>query len=112
MTPDEVRMLDNQYALIFIRGERPVLDYKYDLFTHPNVYLSADGGAKPYTHTIEPLAGAAGIEIVKIEDFPGKKMEDFPMAEEYFAGVYAYDEEETEAMCEYLSEKQKGEVQK
>lgn len=111
MTPDEVRMLDNQYALIFIRGERPVLDYKYDLFTHPNVYLSADGGAKPYTHTIKPLAGVTEIEIAKIEDFPGKQMEDFPMAEEYFAGVYAYDEEETEAMCEYLNYKQKGEVQ-
>ena len=80
LTPDEVRMLDNQYALIFIRGERPVLDYKYDLFTHPNVSLSADGGAKPYTHTTEPLTDVTGIELAKIDDFPGRKIGDFPMA--------------------------------
>ena len=36
LTPDEVRMLDNQYALLFIRGERPVKDFKYNLKEHPN----------------------------------------------------------------------------
>ena len=50
MTPDEVRMLDNQYALLFIRGERPVKDLKYEILKHPNVALTADGKAKPYTH--------------------------------------------------------------
>ena len=50
MTPDEVRMLDNRYALLFIRGERPVQDEKYDILKHPNVELSADGKAKPYEH--------------------------------------------------------------
>jgi len=50
MTPDEVRMLDNKYALLFIRGERPVMDFKYDILKHPNVKLSTDGGAKPYLH--------------------------------------------------------------
>ena len=50
MTPDEVRLLDNQYAILFIRGERPVLDLKYDIMKHPNVALSADGGVKPYKH--------------------------------------------------------------
>ena len=44
MTPDEVRMLDNRYALLFIRGERPVMDFKYDIMKHPNVKLTADGG--------------------------------------------------------------------
>ena len=49
MTPDEVRMLDNRYALLFIRGERPVLDLKYDVTKHPSGGLaSADGRYKPY----------------------------------------------------------------
>lgn len=46
----EVRMLDNRYALLFIRGERPVLDEKFDILKHPNVELSADGKAPPYEH--------------------------------------------------------------
>lgn len=46
----EVRMLDNRYALLFIRGERPILDEKYDILKHPNVALSADGKANPYEH--------------------------------------------------------------
>ena len=50
MTPDEVRMLDNQYALLFIRGERPVKDLKYNILKHPLVVLSADGKAMPYKH--------------------------------------------------------------
>ena len=50
LTPDEVRMLDNQYALLFIRGERPVQDFKYDILKHPNVKLTTDGGAEPYQH--------------------------------------------------------------
>lgn len=50
MTPDEVRMLDNRYALLFIRGERPVKDLKYDILQHPNVELTADGKAVPYVH--------------------------------------------------------------
>lgn len=43
MTPDEVRMLDNRYAILFIRGERPVLDEKFDILKHPNVGLTYDG---------------------------------------------------------------------
>lgn len=50
MTPDEVRMLDNRYALLFIRGERPVMDLKYDIMKHPNVSRTADGGRPPYLH--------------------------------------------------------------
>ena len=50
MTPDEVRMLDNRYALLFIRGERPIKDLKYDLLKHPNISRTADGGAAPYIH--------------------------------------------------------------
>ena len=50
MTPDEVRMLDNRYALVFIRGERPVKDLKYDILKHPDIRLTEDGEAAPYVH--------------------------------------------------------------
>lgn len=50
LTPDEVRMLDNRYALLFIRGERPVMDEKFDILKHPNVELTTDGKGKPYRH--------------------------------------------------------------
>ncbi len=50
LTPDEVRMLDNRKALLFIRGERPIMDEKFDILRHPNVALTADGKAKPYQH--------------------------------------------------------------
>ena len=59
MTPDEVRMLDNQYALLFIRGERPVRDLKYDILKHPNVALTTDGGAAPYEHGVDTRSIAA-----------------------------------------------------
>ena len=50
MTPDEVRMLDNRCALLFIRGELPIMDEKYDILKHPNVSLTTDGSAAPYEH--------------------------------------------------------------
>ena len=53
MTPDEVAMLDNRYALLFIRSERPVIDLKYDIMRHPNIALSTDGGGEPYVHKRE-----------------------------------------------------------
>lgn len=50
LTPDEVRMLDNRYALLFIRGERAVMDDKYDILKHPNLKLTVDGGGKLFRH--------------------------------------------------------------
>ena len=50
LTLDEVRLLDNSNALIFIRGEKPIVDKKFDIMSHPNIKLTADGGAKPYVH--------------------------------------------------------------
>ena len=50
MTPDEIRMLPTKDALLFIRGEKPVRDKKYDIKKHPNVRRTADGRAKPYIH--------------------------------------------------------------
>ena len=58
----EVRLLDNQNALLFIRGERPVLDLKYDLMKHPNIRLTEDGGEKPYTYG-EDIEGIADLRI-------------------------------------------------
>ena len=55
-TPDEVRMLDNRYALLFIRGERAIQDEKYDILRHPNVKQTTDGGAPPYIHGQVPKA--------------------------------------------------------
>ena len=59
MTPDEVRMLDNRYALLFIRGERPIQDFKYDILKHPNVTLTTDGKAAPYQHGLDNLSIAS-----------------------------------------------------
>ena len=56
LQPDEVRMLDNQNALLFIRGERPILDAKYDLMKHPNIQYTEDGGAGPFNYAKAPLA--------------------------------------------------------
>lgn len=50
LTADEVRLLDNNYGLLFIKGERPVKDKKYDLLKHPNIKQTLDGGRKPYIH--------------------------------------------------------------
>ena len=50
LTPDEVRMLDNNYSILFIRGERPIKDKKYNILGHPNIRFTADGKEKPYFH--------------------------------------------------------------
>lgn len=51
LTLDEVRLLDNSNALIFIRGERPLIDKKFDILSHPNITKTADGKAVPYKHS-------------------------------------------------------------
>ena len=70
LTPDEVRKLDNRYALLFIRGASPVMDEKYDLMHHPAISRSSLGGAAPYIHhgskpsiyTGRPLFRVGGTE--------------------------------------------------
>ncbi len=56
LDPSEVRMLDNRYALLFIRGERPIKDEKYDILKHPNIALTTDGGAPAYIHGQAPFS--------------------------------------------------------
>ncbi len=50
MTPDEVRLLNNKYGILFIKGERPIIDLKYNLLKHPNIKMTVDGGYRPYEH--------------------------------------------------------------
>jgi len=72
LTPDEVRKLDNRYALLFIRGAGPVMDEKYDLMHHPAISRSSLGGAAPYIHhgtkppiyTGRPLLRVGGTEAI------------------------------------------------
>ena len=74
LTPDEVRMLDNRYALLFIRGELPIMDEKYDILKHPNVSLT-DGNAAPYQHggtenavATLSLVGVSSADIPDMEE--------------------------------------------
>ena len=103
LTPDEVRMLDNKYAIVFIRGERPVLDLKYDILSHPNIKLGTDGGAKPYAHNLGILEGGVTVEVIDPATLTGVNLADIPTVDEFFKNeIEAYDEEETEMLCEFL----------
>ena len=67
LTPDEVRLIDNNDALLFIRGERPVMDKKYDLLGHPNIALSEDGGGDPYRYGEDSMS-IASVSFLKSKD--------------------------------------------
>lgn len=43
-------MLNNEDCILFIRGEKPILDKKYNLLNHPNINLTPDGKGKAYIH--------------------------------------------------------------
>ena len=78
LTPDEVRMLDNRKAILFVRGERPMLDDKYDLMRHPNIKLTEDGGAAPYDYTqAKDAANDLDYSPEQYEDFELLDPEDF-----------------------------------
>ena len=78
LTPDEVRMLDNRYALLFIRGERPILDEKFDILRHPNVGGTTDGKAERFQHgeVTESVATLVFDEDIDLID--GLGSEDLP----------------------------------
>lgn len=83
LTADEVRLLDNDYALLFIRGERPIFDKKYDILKHPNVEYTKDGSAEAYQH---------GLIRHNIENWQGITLTDYEYElyseqdlQEYFA---------------------------
>lgn len=54
LTPDEVRKLDNRYAILFIRGAKPVMDLKYNLMKHPAIQQTSLSGGAPYIHHSTP----------------------------------------------------------
>ena len=60
LTPDEVRGLDNRYAILFIRGAKPVMDLKYELTEHPAIRHTVDGGGPPYIHKGKQTAAFQG----------------------------------------------------
>ena len=68
LTLDEVRLLDNSNALIFIRGEKPIMDKKFEIMSHENIKLTADGGAKPYTHSKAPKYFRRNLSVNISED--------------------------------------------
>ena len=93
LTPDEVRMLDNRYALLFIRGELPIQDEKYDISKHPNVRHSADGAAPVYVHgddrrSIASVAASTVRETDRIANLASDEQGDY----------FILDSEEVEAM--------------
>lgn len=90
MTIDEVRKLDTHKAILFIRGEDPVLDKKYNIKRHPNIKLTTDGKAKPYIH--------------KPQGAPDYALPDLPYA---FRSLDDYDFIDVEEPEHELSEKEK-----
>ena len=100
MTPDEVRMLDNRYALLFIRGERPVEDLKFDILKHPNIALTTDGGAEPYRHGEDSISIAA----LSIDEGLLKKAGAEPVSEDEY--LFFCEEELEELLQKKMEEKQ------
>lgn len=103
----EVRMLDNSKAILFIRGEKPILDEKYDILKHPSVALTTDGKASPYVHggtenAVATISFApAGVELTD----PGKDIETMYelLPNEELEAIYLSQEENTN---EAVSEKE------
>ena len=92
MTPDEVRLLDNGKCILFIRGERPVVDLKYNLLKHPNIRCTEDGGAAPYDYTAADNAlddlpcAPENYELLDMDDFlPTEPAEIKPVCSIVFA---------------------------
>ena len=105
MTPDEVRRLDNKYALLFVRGEYSVQDFKYDILQHPNVSLTRDGGAEIYQHG-EDLRSFA---VLGINDKTINDCKENPVDEDEYL---FFSEEEFEELLKKKMEERKNEPEK
>lgn len=92
LTADEVRLLDNNYGLLFIKGERPIKDKKYDLLKHPRIKQTLDGGREPFIH---------GQASHYIDDWQNILLSNNPYE--------LLDEEETEYYLEKIKEKTQNE---
>ena len=87
MTPDEIRQMDNRYSLLLIRGERPVLDLKYDLNQHPNIKYTTYGQGKAYRHDALTAASCVaeavfGLSKEEIQKLPSPDPVKFTWVEE------------------------------
>ena len=100
MTQDEVRMLDNKYAILFIRGERPIMDLKYDILKHPNVALTTDGKGEAYIHGKTDKATAS--IIVLDEDIEENEIDTFKK-EQLLENYELLSEEELEEFIREVS---------
>ena len=88
LTPDEVRGLDNRYAILFIRGAKPVMDLKYELTEHPAIHHTIDGGGPPYIHhqeTPEPKFPGKPLFAELTDDMSDEEKEtaDYEKPEEF-----------------------------
>ena len=71
-----VRLLDNSLALVFVRGEKPIMDKKFDILSHPNIKLTEDGGAMPYSHIKRSKYLKADISVSDIENLKILELEE------------------------------------
>lgn len=94
MTPDEIRMLDNKYAILLIRGENPIIDEKFNTFKHKNFKYTEDGCYKPYFHdnvknAVAKLSIAEDNDIKNLKEFKIDNIKDYDIIvdeeiDEYF----------------------------
>lgn len=83
MTPDEVRMLDNSKAILLIRGEKPIIDDKYDILKHPNLKYTADGNSKIYEHGGTRKATASLLKLKRIDTKDIKNVKEMKLTNNY-----------------------------
>ena len=77
LTPDEIRLLDNRMAILFVRGERPMMDQKYNMMKHKNIRYTEDGGAPPYDYAKAPRShDDLKIDIQRLDDYELLTQED------------------------------------
>ena len=101
LTADEVRMLDNDKAILLIRGEKPVIDFKYDILKHPNVKYTADGDGKMYEHG--EVTRASG-EIQELTEDEILKLKDVLIIQDFDDKNFNYELLSEEDIEEYLNE--------
>lgn len=101
LTADEVRMLDNNKAILLIRGEKPVIDSKYDILKHPNVKYTADGDGKMYEHG--EVTRATG-EIQELTEDEILKLKDVLIIQDFDDKNFNYELLSEEDIEEYLNE--------
>ncbi len=110
LTQDEIRMLDNDNAILLIRGEKPIVDRKYNILKHPNVKNTTDGQAKPYEHGKTDRANASilKLELDEIEQNEVKDIQEIKQFEKVSTELLSEEDiENYYIMEEYENEREK-----